>query len=90
MLKRKREERRGCHQFPEQEELMGLPRNTCYTKGNIQLEKQKSHHVFGDKDLTSAPIGALEVKLEIMTDKPIDQPTNRQTDNLAPPLPIID
>ena len=68
---------------------MGLPRNTCYTKGNIQLEKQNSH-VFGDKDLTSAPIGALEVKLEIMTDKPIDQPSNRQTDRLALPFPILD
>ena len=31
---------------------------------------------------TSAPIGAWEVNLEIMTDKPTDQPPNRPTDGL--------
>ena len=32
---------------------------------------------------TSATIGASELKLEIMTDRPTDRPNNRQTDTRA-------
>ena len=33
--------------------------------------------------MTNTPIGAWEVKLKIMTDRPANQPTDKQTDRRA-------